>query len=213
MDGNIARAAIGDYLAELASSAPAPGGGSCAALSGAMGAALVSMVANLTVGREKYADFQELALGSAHKAQALVHELTDCVRKDMNAFDGVMAAFRLPKATDDQKAERSRAVQEAYKTATRAPVETAEKCLEVMRLAEGLLGKSNVTAAVDLSAGALEARAGILIALENVNVNLAAIRDEVYVGEMSKWAEDIDAESQRLVAVIREGVAEMTGGK
>ena len=213
MDGHIARAAIGDYLAALASSAPAPGGGSCAALSGAMGAALVSMVANLTVGREKYADFQELASSTVQKSQALILELTECVRKDMNAFDEVMAAFRMPKSTDEERAERSRAVQEAYKTATCAPVETAEKCLEVMRLAEGLLGKSNVTAAVDISAGALEARAGILIALENVNVNLAAIRDEVYVGEMRVWAENIDAESQRLVAVIREGVAEMMGGK
>ena len=82
-----------------------------------------------------------------------------------------------------------------------------------MRLAEGLLHKSNVTAACDLSAAALEARAGILIAIENVNVNLAAIHDTEYVSTMRKWAENIDAESQRLLDVIREGVADMTGGK
>ncbi|MBQ7544486.1 MAG: cyclodeaminase/cyclohydrolase family protein [Synergistaceae bacterium] len=207
--GNISRAFIGDYLAALASSSAAPGGGSSAALSGAMGAALVSMVANLTLGREKYSAHQELAEYTTMKARALMLELTDCVRKDMTAFDGVMAAFKLPKGTE----ERTIAVQEAYKVATSAPVETAEKCLEVMKLAEGLLHKSNVTAACDLSAAALEARAGILIALENVGVNLAAIRDEEYVEEKRAWSADIDGESRRLLDVIRAGVAEMTGGR
>ena len=211
--GNISRAAVGDYLAALASSSPAPGGGSAAALSGAMGAALVSMVANLTLGKEKYSGFQELAKSTAEKARTLVHELTDCISKDMKAFDGVMAAFRLPKASDEEKLERSRAIQEAYKAAAAAPVETAEKCLDVMKLAEGLLFKSNVTAAVDLSAAVLEARAGILIALENVGVNLAAIRDEEYVKEMREWSAGIDAESTRLLETVRAGVTEMTGGK
>lgn len=210
--GNVAQAFVGDYLAALASNAPAPGGGSSAALSGAMGAALVSMVANLTKGKAKYADYQALAEETLSRTQKLLPELIDCVNKDMKAFDGVMAAFRMPKSTDEEKAERSRAVQEAYKEATGAPVETAEKCLEVMRLAEGLLFKSNVTASVDLSAAAIEARAGVLIALENVNVNLAAIKDEGYVRDMRTWAENIDAESRRLLDVIREGVAKMAGG-
>ena len=200
---------IGGYLDALASNAPAPGGGSSAALSGAMGAALVSMVANLTTGREKYAAHQELVSATLERTSTLIHELTECVQKDMKAFDGVMAAYRLPKGSP----ERSQAIQEACKAATAAPVETAEKSLEVMRLTEGLLHKSNVTAACDLSAAALEARAGILIALENVKVNLSAIHDSEYVDAMTKWAENIDAESQRLLAVIREGVADMTGGK
>lgn len=206
LDGQIDRAAIGDYLAALGSSAPAPGGGSSAALSGAMGAALVSMVANLTIGREKYSEYQELAENTAKSAYALILELTECIRRDMNSFDGVMAAFRMPKSTDEEKAKRSHAIQEAYKSATGAPVETAEKCLAVMRLSEGLIGKSNVTASVDLSAAAIEARAGILIALENVNINLKAIHDEDYVREMSLWTENIDAESQRLLDVITGGV-------
>ena len=209
---DIANTTIGGYLSSLGSSSPAPGGGSSAAISGAMGAALVSMVASLTVGREKYAVHEELAAKTLERAQGLIHSLTECVSKDMTAFDGVMAAFRMPKATDSERAARSEAVQSAYKTATGAPVETAEKCLEVMRLAEGLLFKSNVTAACDLSAAALEARAGILIALENVNVNLSAIRDSEYVKGMREWAESIDGESGRLLAVIRKGVSEMSGG-
>ena len=204
---------IGKYLADLGSSSPAPGGGSSAALSGAMGASLVSMVANLSVGREKYSEFQDLISDTLKKAENLSSELTDCIKKDMTAFDGVMAAFKMPKNTDEGKKARSAAIQDAYKTATSAPVETAEKSLEVMKLAEKLLFKSNSTAACDLSAAALEARAGIMIALENVNVNLAAIKDSEYVNKMRSWVENIDSESKKLLDIICNGVSEMMGVK
>ena len=210
---DIQDAKITEYLSALASSSPAPGGGSCAGLSGAMGAALVSMVANLSTGRAKYAEYQEIITETLTRTNTLIPELTECIHKDMTAFDGVMSALRMPKESDEQKAIRSKALQDAYKTATGAPVETAEKCLEVMRLAEGLLHKSNATAASDLTVAGLEARAGILIALENVNVNLAAIRDSEYVTRMRAWAENIDTESQRLLTVICDGVAKMSGGK
>lgn len=210
---DIHNAKITEYLSALASSSPAPGGGSCAGLSGAMGAALVSMVANLSTGRAKYAEHQDIITETLTRTSSLIPELTECIHKDMTAFDGVMAALRMPKDSDEQKAARSQALQDAYKTATGVPVETAEKCLEVMRLAEGLLHKSNATAASDLSAAGLEARAGILIALENVNVNLAAIRDAEYVARMWAWAENIDTESNRLLDLIHKGVAEMSGGK
>ena len=210
---DITNAKISEYLAALASSSPAPGGGSSAALSGAMGAALVSMVANLSMGREKYVEHQQLITDTLERTGKLIPELTECIRKDMTAFDGVMSALRMPKVTEDEKARRSRALQEAYKSAVNAPVETAEKCLEVMKLSAGLLHKSNATAACDLYAASLEARAGILIALENVNVNLASIHDEDYNSRMHQWAEKIDAESQRLLEITREGVHDMTGGK
>ena len=210
---DIHNAKITEYLSALASSSPAPGGGSCAGLSGAMGAALVSMVANLSTGRAKYAEYQDIITETLTRTGKLIPELTECIHKDMTAFDGVMAALRMPKDSDEQKAVRSQALQDAYKTAIGAPVETAEKCLEVMRLAEGLLHKSNATAACDLSVAGLEARAGILIALENVNVNLAVIRDTEYVARMRAWAENIDTESCRLLDLIHKGVAEMSGGK
>ena len=178
-----------------------------------MGAALVSMVANLSTGRAKYAEYQDIITETLTRTGKLIPELTECIHKDMTAFDGVMAALRMPKDSDEQKAVRSQALQDAYKTAIGAPVETAEKCLEVMRLAEGLLHKSNATAACDLSVAGLEARAGILIALENVNVNLAVIRDTEYVARMRAWAENIDTESCRLLDLIHKGVAEMSGGK
>ena len=98
----IAGTTIGGYLDALASNAPAPGGGSSAALSGAMGAALVSMVANLTAGREKYAAHQELVSETLNRTSSLIRELTECVQKDMKAFDGVMAAYRLPKDSPER---------------------------------------------------------------------------------------------------------------
>ena len=204
---------IGKYLADLGSSIPSIGGGGAGALSGAMGAALVSMVANLSIGRDKYAEFQGLISDTLSEAEELSSILNECMTKDSNAFDCVIQAFRLPKSTDEEKAVRSQAVQNAYKTAASVPAETAEKCLRVMQLAEGLLFKSNATAASDLSVAAIQARAGILTSLENVNVNLAVIRDTEYVARMQAWAESIDTESQRLLNVIRDGAAKMSGGK
>ena len=204
---------IRKYLADLGSSMPSVGGGGAGALSGAMGAALVSMVANLSLGREKYAAFQDLISETLSEAEALASDLTECIRKDMIAFDQVIQAFRLPKSTDEEKAVRSEAVQNAYKIAASAPADVAEKCIEVMQLAEGLLFRSNATAASDLTVAALEARTGILVSLENVNVNLAVIRDEEYVSRMRAWAENIDKESQRLLELIRKGAAKMSGGK
>lgn len=204
---------IGKYLADLGSSIPSIGGGGAGALSGAMGAALVSMVANLSLGREKYAEFQGLISETLSESEKLAADLAECMTKDSNAFSCVVQAFKLPKNTDEEKAARSQAVQNAYKIAASVPAETAEKCLRVMRLAEGLLFKSNVTAASDLSVGAIQARAGILTSLENVNVNLAVIRDSEYVARMRAWAENIDTESQRLLDLIQKGAAEMSGGK
>ncbi|MBQ4469093.1 MAG: cyclodeaminase/cyclohydrolase family protein [Synergistaceae bacterium] len=195
---NVANRTIDDFLADLASDSPAPGGGSAAALSGALGAALVSMVANLTVGRQKYAEFNDLAEDSAKKAEALRLELIQCVNKDMSAFDGVMDALRMPKGTDEEKAKRSQALQESYKTAILAPVETINNCLEVMRLAAELTGKSNPNAASDLKAAAIHAQAGIDTALENVEINLSAINDPDYKVQISSWVDKVEEASEAL---------------
>ena len=195
---NVAERTIYDFLKDLASGSPAPGGGSAAALSGAMAAALVSMVANLTIGRPKYAEFNDLAEDSAKKAEALRLELIQCVNKDMSAFDGVMDALRMPKGTDEEKAKRSQALQESYKTAILAPVETIKNCLEVMRLAAELTGKSNPNAASDLKAAAIHAQAGIDTALENVEINLSAINDPDYKVQISSWVDKVEEASEAL---------------
>ena len=160
------------------------------------------MVANLTIGRDKYAEFQDLARDSALKAESLRLELIQCVNKDMSAFDGVMNALRMPKTTDDEKAKRSQALQESYKTAILAPVETINTCLEVMKLAVNLTGRSNPTVVSDLKAAAIHAQAGIDTALENVEINLSAINDPEYKEQMSSWVESIEDESEGLYNAV-----------
>ena len=194
-----------DFLDDLASDSPAPGGGAAAAISGAMAAALVSMVANLTLGREKYAEFHDLVEKVEDDATFLRFELLKCARKDMSAFDGVMEALRMPKTTDSEKAEREQALQEAYKTAILAPVETINNCLEVMRLALMLKGKSNPNVLSDLKAAAIFAQAGINTALENVEINLSAINDPEYKKQMSSWIEDVVCEYEGPYEEIRWG--------
>ena len=197
---------VSDFLAELGSGSPAPGGGSVAALSGAMGAALVSMLCNLTAGRPKYADYDALARETLTKSEALTQRLLDCLRDDMSSYNGVIAALRLPKSTDDEKAERSRALQDAYKSATSAPTNTINNCLEVMRLSKNLLGKSNATAACDLAAAGIEAHAGILIAMDSIRANLAVIHDAEYVKRVRAWAENAEHEAEELLREIQEAV-------
>ena len=114
---------ITEFLDELASDSPAPGGGAAAAISGAMGAALGSMVARLTIGKEEYAGVEDFFKAKLEKTEALREKLTDLVDKDANAFSGVIAAFRLPKDTEEEKAARSAKILAEYKVAAEIPLE------------------------------------------------------------------------------------------
>ena len=198
-----------DFTAKLGSDAPAPGGGSAAALSGALGAALVSMVCNLTKGREKYAEFETLVVNTLKESDELAAALLEGVQKDTNAFDGVIAAYGMPKGTDAEKAARSEAIQSAYKVAILSPEETADNCLAVMRLSRDLLHKSNKNAASDLAVSALQAYAGLIGALENVAINLGAIKDQKYVNDKRKWMDLASDEGEKLLKEVREGVRAM----
>ncbi|NLL37614.1 MAG: cyclodeaminase/cyclohydrolase family protein [Fretibacterium sp.] len=206
---NLTDMTVKAFTEKLASDAPAPGGGSAAALSGALGAALISMVCNLTVGKEKYAEFEPLVKDSLEKATSLIKNLLEGIQKDTNAFDGVIAAFGMPKATDAEKAARSEAIQKAYKTAILSPETTAKDCLEVIHLAKGLLHKSNKNAASDLAVGAMQAFAGLKGALENVHINLAAIKDEGYVAEKRTWMDELEKEAKTLLKEVQSSVSAM----
>ena len=199
------------FTEKLASNAPAPGGGSAAALSGALGAALVSMVCNLTVGKPKYIEHEPLIKETLAKSDKLVIELLDAIQKDTDAFDSVIAAFGMPKETDEQKAVRSDAIQNAYKTAIASPEATAEYCITVMKLAESLLGKSNINAVSDLAVGATQAHAGIKGALANVRINLPSMKDAAYVAEKKSWAERLEKEAAALLQTVEKGVAGLVG--
>jgi formiminotetrahydrofolate cyclodeaminase len=202
---------IKDFTAKLGSDAPAPGGGSAAALSGALGAALVSMVCNLTAGKPKYAEYESLVRETLARSEELTKELLDAMQKDTDAFESVMAAFAMPKETDGQKAARSAAVQAAYKIAVASPEATAEHCLAVIGLAQALLGKSNANAASDLAVGAIQAHAGLKGALANVGINLPSIKDASYVSEKRAWMDRTEKEAAQRLQAVETEVARQLG--
>jgi formiminotetrahydrofolate cyclodeaminase len=173
----IAGQPIEAFLDGLASDAPTPGGGAVAALCGAAGAALVSMVCNLTIDKTGYEEAQDRVraiLPDAEQARGRFLELADA---DASAFDGVMAAFRMPKETDAQKAARSQAIQVGYEEAARTPLEIARLAAGLLEPAREVTEIGNVNAASDGACGARAQWAALWCATDNVAINAAALKD------------------------------------
>jgi formiminotetrahydrofolate cyclodeaminase len=169
---------VAELLEQLASGAPTPGGGAAAALAGALGAALVSMVCNLTIGRERYAATDAEARAIRDEATSALAILRDGAQRDADAYDRLMSAFRLPRESDDERAARTAAVQSATAVAASVPLGIAEESASVIALAERALGKTNPNAASDLAVAALLAHAAVESAAENVEINLKSLKDE-----------------------------------
>lgn len=169
------------FLDELASSAPAPGGGSAAALAAAIGAALVSMVANLTVGKKDYAHVQDDIQRILKRSEELRHKCLELLEGDVAAYTEVSQAYKMPRDTEEQKAARSAAIQKALKAATAVPMELAEVCVEILNLCPESAEKGNVRAVSDVGVGALIAEAALRAAALNVLINLGSIKDELFV--------------------------------
>jgi glutamate formiminotransferase/formiminotetrahydrofolate cyclodeaminase len=165
------------FVDEVSGSSPAPGGGSVAALAGSLGAALAAMVANLTVGKKGYEPAWESSAALAERAQAIKAQLLAAVDEDTRAFDDVLAAMRLPKASDAEKSARSDAIAAAYEKATSVPLATARLCLAALELAEQAAAGGNRNSASDAGVGALVAKAGLESALLNVRINLPSVRE------------------------------------
>lgn len=172
---------ITDFLEELGSNSPAPGGGSISALAGALGGALTAMVCRLTVDNSKYAEVQSEIQAILAEADRLSAKLTNCVDADTEAFNQVMAAYKLPKATDAEKAARSEAIQKAMQHAADLPLGVAECCLKVLAMSGRVLKIGNANAASDAAVAGLMAHAGLHGALYNVKINLGSIKDEKFV--------------------------------
>lgn len=197
---------IQTFLDELASSSSTPGGGGAAALSGAMGAALVSMMCNLTIGKKKYADVEAQMTEILAQSEALRQRLTALIDEDVVAFNEVMAAYGLPKATDEEKAARTAAIQEASKKATIVPLNAAQTCGEVIALAKPAAEMGNVNVVSDVGAAAATAEAGLKLSALNVLINLGAIKDEAFVKEYRAKLEDIQTEYGSLADEVYEFV-------
>jgi formiminotetrahydrofolate cyclodeaminase len=174
---------VTNFLDELASNAPAPGGGSVAALSGALGAALVSMVCNLTLGKKAYTDVQDDIKSLLADSEALRQELTDLLEDDVAAYTGYSKAAKMPRATDEEKAERAKVMQEALKVATDVPLRIAEAAVKVMDLCMPAAEKGNKWAVSDAGVAVLMAEAALRSAALNVLINLGSLKDEVFVAD------------------------------
>jgi formiminotetrahydrofolate cyclodeaminase len=179
------------FLDELASSAPAPGGGSVAALGGALGAALVSMVCNLTVGKKKYVDVEKDIQDILQKSEGLRHRLVDLLQEDVEAYTAVSQAMKMPRATDDEKSTRRDAMQKALKKATEVPLQVAGACTEVIALCQPAAEKGNKNAVSDAGVAILMAEAGLRSAALNVLINLGWIDDQSFTAQKQRELDDL----------------------
>ena len=169
-----------EFLEKLASNAPTPGGGGGAAMAGALAVALTSMVGNLTVGKEKFAQYEAEVQELLAKAEALRMQMFVLVNADAEVFNSFMTCYRLPKDTDEEKKARNQAIQNAAKEAAGVPLKIAEACVEVMKLAERIAIIGNPGAITDAAVSSIMARAALRSAVYNVVVNLKLIKDEAY---------------------------------
>lgn len=195
---NTSSSSLDEFLERLASSKPTPGGGSASALAGGVAAALVAMVGRITMGKkdEKYrviaAEMEKLT----QKADELRSELMTLADRDAEAFERVMAAYRLPKSTEEERAERQRVLQEALKGATEAPCQIAEACSKVLELAQDVAQKGTPTAISDAGTAAYLAEAALHSALLNVDINLKYIKDEGYCQMFRKKRAGLASQAQ-----------------
>ena len=188
---------VKDYLELLKSDAPAPGGGSVSALAGAQGVGLFMMVADLTLGKEKYADYQEICAQAKEKGMALYEELVESIDKDTDAFNLIADAFKMPKETEEEKAARRKAIADGTLVATQVPFRTMQLGYEGLMIAKEMIGKSNPNAASDLGVAILNLTGCIKGAWLNVLINLPGVKDEekaaYYAAEGKKMYDEADA--------------------
>ena len=192
-----------ELIAELGSSSPAPGGGSVAALNGALSASLTSMVCRLTIGKERYASAQADMKAALAESKDLMEKMLALADRDAEAFNKVMGAFAMPKSNDDERAARSDALQGAYKGASEVPLETARGCLKAMELAKIALLKGNRNSATDAACAALCAEAGLKAAALNVRVNLSAIKGVEFTSTISAELAGLERGCEALAAECR----------
>lgn len=175
-----------EFLAMLASKSPIPGGGGASALAGAIGTALGSMVANLTVGKKKYAEYEKDLEYILEKASAIRHDLLELIRKDAEVFEPLSRAYSLPKDTEEQQKEKDTIMEAALKKASLVPIEIMRKTQEAIALHEELLTKGSVIAVSDVGVGVIMCKAAIQGASLNVFINTKLMKDREYADQLNK---------------------------
>jgi formiminotetrahydrofolate cyclodeaminase len=187
-----------DLLHRFADGSPTPGGGSASALAGALAASLAQMVAGLTVGKKNYEAVSDEAAALKARALAIASQLEAGIAEDSQAFESVMAAMGLPKETDEQKAARRDAMQDAFKGATEVPLKAAAACVEAGRVALKLLEIGNKNAVTDAGVAVLLAVSGAEGALFNAEINLGSIKDGAWVEAQRNLMTPLWLEARRL---------------
>ncbi|MGB5131878.1 MAG: glutamate formimidoyltransferase [Steroidobacteraceae bacterium] len=209
--GDLVRKSVGEFVDEVSRDTPAPGGGSIAALAGAIGAALAAMVANLTIGKAGFDDRHEELDALAAKAQGIKDRLLAAVDDDTQAFNGVMDALRMPKDTPDQKAARSEALQSGYQRATEVPMQTARHCRAALELCLAAARSGNDVMVTDAGVGALVSFAGVQGAAYNVRINLKSIKDDAYVKRMDAEIALLVDEGRKIADLVECEVERVAG--
>lgn len=198
------------FCDETASESPAPGGGSVSAYMGALAASLGTMVANLTGGKAAYDDEWEKYSDVAVKGQMLKTELLHLVDEDTNAFNKIMNAFGLPKKTDEEKAARSAAIQEATKFATEVPFQTMQKSFEAFEVCRAMVEWGNPASVTDGGVGALAARSAVMGAHLNVKINASSLKDEAFKNDILAKAAALEAraikEEAEIIKIVNEKI-------
>jgi glutamate formiminotransferase/formiminotetrahydrofolate cyclodeaminase len=196
------------FVDQVASSSPAPGGGSVAAACGALGAALSSMICRLTIGRKRFLEVSEELKAVLEKAEAIRRQMEDFIVKDAESFDKVMTAMKLPKYTDEEKEKRDRAVQEATRGAIVIPLQVMEQGLEALKLSRTVAEKGNPNMVSDAGVSALAARTAVAGAYYNVRINLNSLADQEFVKATREKADAVRSEAETLAQEIERLVEE-----
>lgn len=195
------------FLDELASGAPTPGGGSAAAIMGAMGAALISMVCNVTIGKKGHEAVESEMKSVRDASEKLRLRLTSMVAEDIAAFDGLMAAYRLPKVTDEDKSCRAAAIQSSLRAATDTPLACARACAQVVALSKRAGEKGYAGVISDAGVGVLAANTALRSAALNVYINAPSLKDRAFAdaatAELEQLLDDCARESELVFELVR----------
>ena len=200
---------VSEFISILGSEAPVPGGGSTSALSGALGVALIAMVANLTVGKQKYSECEELNQFALEESKKLCVELITLIDRDAEAYSKVADAYKLPKGTAKEKTARNAAIAEATLGATEAPFEIMQAALKALYLCKSLVGKSNENAASDLGVSALNLFSCINGAWLNVLINLGGIENATTAEYFKSKGQEIVETAKKEAEYIYDAVKDL----
>jgi len=199
---NLDQLSVLEFITELSSGNPTPGGGSVAALCGALGAALSTMVANLTVDREKYAQTRKSMEEVRMTAATLSTRFLALMQEDSDTYQKVMAAFELPRETDGQITSRQAAIEEAMKKAAAVPLETLRASEELIRIARDAVKGGNPNAITDAAAAVQLANTTAVVASYNVQINISRIKDQAFVAKCEKEVTEILKRQEALISDV-----------